>query len=397
MEHLLQLSNEKLARITLDHIRNIFSKIDWSQRMIGIKGARGVGKTTLLLQYLRKDFGIGEKAIYVSADNLYFSENKLYDLASLFSKKGGEIIAIDEIHRYPNWSIEVKNIYDDLPDLKVVFTGSSLLQLHKSKADLSRRAVFYDMPGLSFREFLEFELKEKFPLVDINDLLKSHLDISSDIISRIKPLQYFDNYIDYGYYPFYLEGLSVFDQKLMETVNIVLEVDIPQFMNMQISHIQYLKRLLQIISTSAPFQPNMVSLSERTGISLNTLKAYLFYLHEAHEVNLLYKTLKGINSLNKPAKIYLNNPNLMKLLGGTSSNLGSLRETFFYNQLSQIEKVFFHSNGDFIDERQRVFEVGGRNKGRKQIAGQKEAYIVKDNIEIGSGNIIPLWMFGFLY
>ncbi len=194
-----------------------------------------------------------------------------------------------------------------------------------------------------------------------------------------------------------MEGLSVFDQKLMETVNIVLEVDIPQFMNMQISHIQYLKKLLQIISTSAPFQPNMVSLSERTGISLNTLKAYLFYLHEAHEVNLLYKSLKGINSLNKPAKIYLNNPNLMKLLGGILHDLGSLRETFFFNQVNQVVNIFFHTNGDFIDDKQRVFEVGGRNKGSKQIAGQKDTYLVKDQIEIGSGKNIPLWLFGLLY
>jgi predicted AAA+ superfamily ATPase len=397
MEYLFQLSNEKLARIQLDHVRNIINKIDWSQRMIGIKGARGVGKTTLLLQYLRKRYGIGEDGLYISADNLYFADNKLYDLASLFSKKGGKILLIDEIHRYPDWSIEIKNIYDDLPDLKVVFTGSSLLQMHKSKADLSRRAVFYDMPGLSFREFLEFELNVDFPLVTISDLLEKHVQISSEIISGFKPLQYFDNYLAYGYYPFYLEGMSVFEQKLMETVNTVLEIDIPQLMNMQVSHIHYLKRLLQIISVSAPFQPNLIFLSERSGISLNTLKAYMFYLHEAHQVNLLYKTAKGINSLNKPAKIFLNNTNLMSVLGSALTDQGSLRETFFFNQYSQVENIFYHSRADFIDESGRVFEVGGRYKNRKQIVSIDNSYLVKDQIEIGSGQTIPLWLFGFLY
>ena len=397
MEALQQLSNEKLARIDLSHIRNFVKGVDWSQRMIGIRGPRGVGKTTLLLQYLKTTFGIGETCLYVSADSLYFSENKLYNLARSFSKKGGELLVIDELHRYPDWALELKNMYDDLPDLKVVFTGSSLLQLHKAKADLSRRAVVYDMPGLSYREFLEFETNETFPSYSLDQILNDHLKIASEIISRIKPLQFFDNYLEYGYYPFYLEGISVFDQKLLETVQLVLEVDIPQFMNMQISHIQLLKRLLQVIATSVPFQPNMVSLSERTGISINTLKAYLFYLHQAHQVSLLQKPFKGINSLNKPAKIYLDNPNLMNALGNRMIDTGAIRETFFNNQLSNIEPIYAAKSGDFLNEKNQVFEIGGRNKTRKQLAGIENAYLVKDQIEIGTGKTIPLWLFGFLY
>lgn len=397
MEALLQLSNEKLARIDVSRVRDFIKRVDWTQRMIGIRGARGVGKTTLLLQYLRTTYGIGEKCFYVSADHLYFTLNQLYDLASQFSKKGGEILVIDEVHRYPDWAIELKNMYDDLPDLKIIFTGSSLLQIQKAKADLSRRAVLYDMPGLSFREFLEFELNESFNKVSIDQLLEDHLLIASELISRIKPLQFFDNYLEYGYYPFYLEGLNVFDQKLEATIQLVLEVDIPQFMNMQISHIQLLKRLLQVIATSAPFKPNMVSLSERTGISINTLKAYLHYLHLAHHVNLLQKPFIGINSLNKPAKIYLNNSNLMHALGSSLVDPGSVRETFFYNQISQIETVYSAKSGDFMDEHNRIFEIGGRNKTKKQIAGIKDAYLVKDQIEVGSGKTIPLWLFGFLY
>lgn len=397
METLLQLSNEKIARADIRTMRIFTDKIDWSERLIGIRGARGVGKTTLLLQHLKKTYGVGDQSLYVSADHLYFSSNTIYDLGSLFAKKGGQIMVIDEAHRYPTWATEVKNLYDDLPDLKMVFTGSSLLEMHKAKADLSRRARIFDMPGLSFREFLEFELNKKFPLFTLEDLLKNHIQIAGEIISQIKPLQFFDNYLNYGYYPFYLEGLAGFDQKLMETVNLVLEIDIPQFMNMQISHIQYLKRLLQIISTSAPFQPNMISLSERTGISLNTLKAYLFYLHQAHQVNLLQKPFKGINSLNKPAKIYLNNPNLMFVLAPGSANTGSIRETFFYNQVNHVTTLFAASPGDFQDEKGHTFEIGGQTKTKKQIANLPDSFVVKDHTEMGTGNIIPLWLFGFLY
>ncbi|MEA1981867.1 MAG: AAA family ATPase [candidate division Zixibacteria bacterium] len=397
MERLFQLSNEKIARIDISRVRRFISQVDWSQQMVGIRGARGIGKTTLLLQYLRLNYGVGEKSLYISADNLYFSENRLYDLASIFSKKGGRLLVIDEVHRYPNWAIEMKNMYDDLPDLKVIYTGSSLLELHKAKADLSRRALTYDMPGLSFREFLEFELNTSFDPLPLSDMINDHVGIAAEIISQIKPLEFFDNYLRYGYYPFYLEGLSSFDQKLLETVHLVLEVDIPQFMNMQIGHIQMLKRLLQVISTFAPFQPNLTSLSERTGISLNTLKSYLYYLHQAAQISLLQKPYKGVNSLNKPAKIYLNNTNLMHVLGNEMTNKGSARETFFQNQIKSAESVFSSKHADFQTATGITFEVAGANKNHRQIKGLSNAYLVKDQIEIGSGNSIPLWLFGFLY
>jgi len=396
MEQITQQFYEKYALIQTDSIRSFIKSIDWSNRLIGIKGSRGIGKTTLILQYIRLNFKPNSTVLYVSLDNLYFLENKLYDLAYNFYKKGGEFLAIDEVHKYPNWSIELKNIYDDMPDLRIVFTGSSLLQLRKAKADLSRRAVIYVMPGLSFREFLKFETKIEFGTYAIDEILKSHIDIAIGIKQNIKPLKYFGNYLDYGYYPFYLESKKSFHQKLSEILLTVLEVDIPLYAHIQTSNIIYLKKLLKVISNSTPFKPNMNSLSERTGISLNTMKLYLKLLSEAELLQLLYVENKGINSLNKPEKIFLNNSNLMINLS-LNANLGNIRETFFLNQLSKNNSVNASKKTDFIVNEKFSFEIGGKSKSQKQIKNINNAYVVKDDIEIGFNNNIPLWLFGFLY
>ncbi|MCF6168489.1 AAA family ATPase [Lutibacter sp.] len=396
MENVTQQFYEKYASMQTSNIRSFIDTIDWNNRFIGIKGSRGVGKTTLLLQYIRLNFKPNSTVLYVSLDSLYFLENKLYDLAYNFYKRGGEFLAIDEVHKYPNWAIELKNIYDNMPDLRVVFTGSSLLQLNKANADLSRRAVMYVMPGLSFREFLKFETKINFKAYTIEELLKHHIEIAIDIKQKIKPLKYFDNYLDYGYYPFYLENKESFHQKLSEILLTVLEVDIPQYAHIQTSNIIYLKKLLAVISNSTPFKPNMNSLSERTGISLNTMKLYLKLLSDAELLQLLYVENKGINSLNKPEKIFLNNSNLMKNLS-LNANTGNIRETFFFNQLSKKNNVNASKNTDFYVNEKYSFEIGGKNKSRKQLKNINNSYVVKDNIEIGSNNSIPLWLFGFLY
>ncbi len=396
MENVTQQFYEKYASIQTSNVRSFIDTIDWSNRFIGIKGSRGVGKTTLLLQYIRLNFKPNSTVLYVSLDSLYFLENKLYDLAYNFYKRGGEFLAIDEVHKYPNWAIELKNIYDNMPDLRVVFTGSSLLQLNKANADLSRRAVMYVMPGLSFREFLKFETKINFKVYTIDEVLKHHIEIAIGIKQKIKPLKYFDNYLDYGYYPFYLENKESFHQKLSEILLTVLEVDIPQYAHIQTSNIIYLKKLLAVISNSTPFKPNMNSLSERTGISLNTMKLYLKLLSDAELLQLLYVENKGINSLNKPEKIFLNNSNLMKNLS-LNANTGNIRETFFFNQLSKKNNVNASKNTDFYVNEKYSFEIGGKNKSRKQLKNIDNSYVVKDNIEIGSDNSIPLWLFGFLY
>lgn len=371
--------------------------VDWSNRFIGIKGSRGVGKTTLLLQYLKMNFKPDKEVLYVSLDNLYFTDNSLYKLASQFHKKGGKLLAVDEVHRYENWSGELKNIYDDMPDLKVIFTGSSLLHLQKAKYDLSRRVVMYRMPGLSFREYLQFETKIPFTVYNLDELVDNHVLLAMEVIEKLKPLAHIENYMNHGYYPFYLENAKSFHPKLSESLLTVLEVDIPQFASIQTSGIVYLKKLLKIISRSVPFKPNMNALSSRTGISLNTMKNYLQYLSDAQLISLLYFDEAGINSLNKPEKIYLENTNLMYNLAEGFPETGNLRETFFFNQTAFNHHVRSSKDADFVLDGKYVFEVGGKNKQQKQVKRLEHGFIVKDDIEVGSGNTIPMWLFGFLY
>ncbi len=397
MEQLIQRFYEKYAQTDISNIRDFVNIVDWENRMIGIRGPRGVGKTTLLLQYIKKNFQPDNNVFYVSLDHFYFSETRLYDLAEEFRRKGGMLLVLDEVHRYKNWAIELKNIYDDFPDLKVIFTGSSLLHLQKANADLSRRAVMYDMPGLSFREYVLFEAGIKTPVYDLNFLLENHIKIAVRLISEIKPFNYFDNYLNYGYYPYFLENRKSFHQKLQETIQLVVEVDIPQFEMVQTSHIIYIKRLLQIIASSVPFKPNLSSISQRTGISLNTLKTYLRYLEQGGLISSLHLQAKAINSLNKPEKIFLDNTNLMYSLSGTRINTGSIRETFFLNQLKQVSTVNVSMSADFFVNNNYTFEIGGLSKTRKQIKGVPNSFVVKDNIEVGYENVIPIWLFGLLY
>ena len=284
-----------------------------------------------------------------------------------------------------------------MPELKIIFTGSSLLHLQQAKADLSRRAVMYDMPGLSFREYLIFETNQSYPIFTLEDVLENHIEHAIQIIQKTKPLAHFEKYLQYGYYPFYKENIASFHQKLSEIVLTVLEVDIPQFASIQTSNIIYLKKLLKIISASVPFKPNMNALSVRTGISLNTMKSYIQLLNDAQLLQLLYVPDKGINSLNKPEKIYLNNSNLMYNHADDNANIGNIRETFIYNQLNAIYKTNASKESDFLVSDKYTFEVGGKNKSQKQIEKLQNAYVVKDDIEIGSDNVIPLWLFGFLY
>lgn len=396
MEILVQRFYEKYSQTSVRLVRDFMQSVDWSNRFIGIRGSRGVGKTTLLLQYIKQHYKPDHKVLYASLDHLYFSDHLLYELADQFQRKGGELLALDEVHRYPGWAAELKNIYDDFPQLKVVFTGSSLLQLSRAKADLSRRAVMYDMPGISFREFLRFEQIIGFPAVDLDDIFKNHIELAMEITSSVKPLQHFTDYLHHGYYPFYLDNLKSFHQKLHETIQVALEIDIPQFESVQTSHIILMKKLLQIIAGLVPFKPNMNAISQRSGISLNTLKKYMKYLSDAGIITPLLPPGKGINNLNKPEKIYLQNTNLMYSLAPENTETGNIRETFF---LSQMYNRQIHStpDTDFTICGKYQIEVGGKNKQQHQIKGLSEGWVVKDNIVIGSDHVIPLWLFGFVY
>ncbi len=396
MEKLVSLFYEKYANIQTNHVRSFMQTIDWNNRLIGIKGSRGVGKTTLLLQYIRMNFEPNKSVLYVSLDNMYFQENTLYDLVNDFYKKGGLFIAVDEVHKYANWATELKNIYDDMPNLRVVFTGSSLLHIHKAKADLSRRAVVYTMPGLSFREFLQFENQLQFERYSLKQIIENHISISIAITQKIKPLKYFENYLNHGYYPFYKENKNVFHQKLSEIVLTILETDIPLYASIPVSNGMMLKKLLAVISNSVPFKPNLSAISSRTGISINTLKNYLLLLNDAQLLDLLYVENEGINSIGKPEKIFLNNSNLIYNLG-LDINKGNVRETFFLNQLRYKHEIFASKTTDFVVDSMYEFEIGGKSKTQKQIQNLQNAFVVKDDIEIGSDSNIPLWLFGFLY
>jgi len=397
MENLVEKSHQKAQSVDTRVIRSAMDKIDWNDRLIGLRGARGVGKTTLLLQRIKKFLGNSDETLYVSLDNLWFAEHSLLTLVDFFVKRGGKYLFLDEVHKYPLWSQTIKNIYDDFPDLKVVFTGSSLLEILNARADLSRRAIVYDIQGLSFREFLNITQKTDFQTVALSDILKNHKEISDEILAKVKPLQFFNDYLKYGYYPFFTEGVARFPYRLEEIVNMILEVELPLLRNIETAYITKVKQLLQIVAESVPFIPNIDNLSKRIGIHRNTLLSYLYYLQETRLTNHLHKDISGINRLQKPEKVYLENTNLAYTLAEKNTNIGNMRETFFLNQLSHNHTVEFSNNGDFWVDKKYTFEIGGKSKSNRQIKETSDAYIAADNIEYGFANKIPLWQFGFLY
>jgi len=397
MEKLHQKFLKKIDNVDLSFVRSFTNKVNWENRLIGIKGARGVGKTTLLLQYIKKKLPQDNQTMYVSLDDIYFSANTLVDFVDSFVKNGGQYIFLDEVHRYKNWSAELKNIYDDYPELKVVYTGSSIIHIKKSGADLSRRSVLYTMKGLSFREFILFNKKIDFPVYKLSDLLENHVEISREIVKQIKPIVLFNEYLKIGYYPYFIESINEYHQKLAETINTVLEVDIPYMEDINFSSVSKLKKLLYVIATSVPFKPNIQNLSEKTGITRNTILLFLNYLNDAQIINLLYDDAKGVSILQKPEKIYLHHPNLQFALAPENINVGSMRESFFFNQVSDLHNINYTDKGDFLVDNKFTFEVGGKNKTKKQIAEVKNAYVVSDDLEIGYNQKLPLWLFGFLY
>lgn len=397
MDSLYQKFYKKIELVSLDFKRNLMEQIQWDARLIGIKGARGVGKTTLLLQYIKENLPINESTLYVSLDNIWFGENKLSTLTEDFVKRGGKYLFLDEVHKYPNWSQELKNIYDDYPELKVVFTGSSLLEILNARADLSRRAVVYTLQGLSYREYLHLKSGVQLPKVELEDLVQNHVQLSIEINRTLKPLQYFEEYLKTGYFPYFQEVPSLYYHRIEEVINMTLEVELPLLRKVEVSYVSKLKQLLQIISESVPFIPNVSKLSERIGVNRNTFTTYLFFLQEANLTRNIYKDASGITLLQKPDKIYLENTNFQYALAPKNTEKGSIRETFLVNQLSYQYQVEYVDQGDFLIDQTYTLEVGGSGKTKKQIQGIPNSFIVSDDLEYGTGTKIPLWMFGFLY
>jgi len=398
MEEFFDFFYKELRKTDLSFQRYLINDIDWEGRLSAITGARGTGKTTMILQHIKQTFGNSPKeALYVSADNIWFSGNRLLDLANDFEKQGGKYLFIDEVHKYENWSQEIKNIYDSFSDLRVVITGSSMLEIYKGNADLSRRAVHYVLCGLSFREFLIYDQNIDFEKFTLEDILQNHIEIAGRVNDKIRPLPLFNAYLKQGYYPYYKSDKRFYLSKLANTVDLILEMDLPAVETIEMYSIRKIKKLLWIISQSVPFTPKITELAKDLDVSRNSLLNYLTILERGELVNLLQSSTKGINSLAKPEKIYLNNTNQIYAFDANKPNVGNLRETFFFNQLKAVSEVTSAGKADFTVDDKYIFEVGGKNKGHEQIIGLKNAYLALDNLEYGFGNKIPLWLFGMLY
>lgn len=397
MERLIQKSDRKIQQVSGKIKRYLYHELTHKERITIIKGARGVGKTTLLLQYGQQVASSGIKVLYVALDDLFFQENSLYELADDFTKHAGTLLLLDEVHKYPNWSQELKLIYDDLPDLHLIVTSSSLLEIFKSESDLSRRAVTHTLKELSFREFIIFEKKIVFPSYPLEAILQGHKQISYSITEQIKPLYEFAKYLKVGMLPFYWENPESYLDKLLQIINLTLEVDLMAVESMDYNHVAKLKKLIYAISTSAPFKPNISKLSERIGMSRQALIKALHYLERARMIFMLNRVGKGISVLSKPDKLFLNNPNYLQALNQIHENRGSVRESFFINQLDGLHTIDLPKTGDFLINQKYKFEVGGKNKKQRQITEVGNAYVVKDDIENGYDQVIPLWLFGFMY
>lgn len=389
MERLFQYSNQLISQVGTAFKRYAHNDINWQNRLIGLIGPRGVGKTTLVLQYIKENLDISQ-SLYVSSEDFYFATNSLIDLADSFVKNGGKNLFIDEIHKYPNWSRELKLIYDYHKDVRIVFTGSSVLDIKKGSSDLSRRAVVYTMQGLSFREYLELFHQIYLPKFSLQDIL----NLKVRLPQLPHPLPLFKKYLLNGYYPFAIE--DDFEIRLQQVVNQTLENDIPSFAGMHVATGRKLIKLMGIIAQSVPFKPNMTKIAEMLQISRNNVADYLLYMEDAGMIAQLRHQTEGIRLLGKVEKVYLDNTNLINVLANENKNTGNIRETFFINQVRVKHRLTSSTIADFrIDDID--FEIGGKQKGQKQINQTPKGYVVKDDIETSYQNTIPLWHFGLLY
>lgn len=400
MKQLFFAFYRKLEEIDMRFERYLKNQIDWENRLIAITGARGTGKTTMLLQHIKELNGNNpEDVLFVSLDNIYFSTNNLYSLADNFYSFGGKELYLDEVHKYPTWAQEIKNIYDDFPKLKIIFTGSSMLQIFKANVDLSRRVRHYQLFGLSFREFLIFEglLHKLQTPFTIEEILENHVSISQKLIKEITPLPAFKKYLRYGYYPYYQEDIMGYGERVLQTFNAVMESDLPCVENIDFYSINRIKKLFYILSEMVPFTPNISQLSQMVDVTRTSLMNYLQLLEKSHSVLLLKQKATGIRQMVKPEKIYLQNTNYNYALSAENPEIGNLRETFFFNQLQQNHSVTYTGQTDFCVDSKYYFEIGGKNKTTKQIKNLDNAFLALDDLTIGFRNEIPLWLFGLLY
>ena len=397
IQPLLNTFHRKLAATDLKFKRYLHGQINWDVRLLGIKGARGVGKTTMLLQHIKETAGNLDEVFYVSLDNMWFQTHSILELVEFLYTRGVTRIYFDEVHKYPDWTVLLKNLYDNYPDLHIVYTGSAMLAIDHSKSDLSRRQSLYTLHGLSFREYLEYEGILSMQPVTLGDLLENHIGYAMEITSKIKVLKHFGQYLDSGYYPYYKEAGKDYLMRIGEVSQLVIDSDIPAVEEtITYTTRQKIKKLLMVIAENVPLEPNISKLAASLESTRDQTLKMLYWLDRAALLRLLTDKTKDYKHLTGPKKIYLDNTNLMNALGSKISK-GTQRETFFANQAGAVSSLLMPKQGDFLADGKYLFEVGGQQKTFNQIADQPDSYLAIDDIEVGNGNRIPLWLFGCLY
>ncbi len=398
MNNYFETSARLIEATSTKIVRYLYHTIDWNQRLTGILGARGTGKTTLMLQRLRMQYAGNREALYLSLDRLVLLNYPLYELADWFYKMGGKILFLDEVHKYPNWAIEIKSIYDDYPSLQIVFSGSSALLLQQAEADLSRRASMYHLHNLSFREFILFKTGVEIQAATLEQILENHTELTSVINQSVKVLPVFAEYLESGAYPYYFQSPALFHDRLMATVKTIIESDLMALSSFSYSSIVAMQKILALIAESVPFKPNISELSRKSGVVRDILLKMIDLLVRADLLIMLRQDSSPTGYLTKPEKLYLHNPSLAWALStNREPETGSVRETFFLNQLSCLHRVTLPKAGDFLVNNKVTFEIGGAAKTSRQIKDVANSFVVQDNIETGFGQTIPLWLFGFLY
>ena len=400
MEALIKRHINRMQTVKLDFVRSVMDEIDWNDRLLMIKGQKGVGKTTLMTQRIMQVFGPTNttEVLYANLDNIYFGTHNLLDFIEQFHAQGGKYLFLDEVHKYKGWSLEIKNAYDEFEDMHFVLSGSSLVNLNEGEADLSRRCITYTMQGLSFREFLKMFHQKDFKKSSLQEILTDGNRLCTEVNAQLRPLPLFSEYLRYGYYPFLKEGLNNYYVRIENIVNTIIEQELPQLRKLDVGNIRKIKSLLGILSSGVPYTVDTTKLSSMAEISRNTLLQYLQNLNEAQLIRLLYSDVTNVKRLQKPDKIYIENTNMLHALTSTQVNEGTEREVFFINQLSAAHVVeYSKTSADFTIDHQYTIEVGGRSKDGKQIAGISDSFIASADEEYVLGNKIPLWLFGFLY
>jgi uncharacterized protein len=396
MERQFEYFRQRLQRVPLTHNRPLLHELPPAERLIGIKGARGVGKTTLLLQYAHHYLPTDQKTLYISLDDPFFQQQTLEEFARSFVQLGGSALLIDEVHRLPDWGRSLKFLYDQYPELRIIFTASSVLQLNEKAADLGRRGIFRELPGLSFREYLNWFHAQNIPVLPLYQLGQQHATRAAELSSQFKPLALFKQYLEQGYYPFQIENPATYLEKLRENTRITIESDIRTYMSIETDTIHLLLKLMAILADSVPFTPNISKLAERMGSTRNTVVMLLEYLEKGKLIHRLYKQSSGITRMQKPDKIYLDNPNLMFALSWNQINWGALCETFAVSQLRPVYPIRLGQTADFLVDETYELEIGGRQKGGRQLQQSENSFLLTDDTEIGFGRKIPLWMLGLI-